>query len=147
MSVKDRVKIIKQIEKERGNRLLLTYITNTRPGYSSMMAGDCIRYFYEHLNKIKTQPKNTKIDLFIHSDGGDSIVPWRLVNLIREYCGSFEILIPSRAYSAATLTAIGADKIIMHPMGELGPIDPSVENDFNPDRPNPSRPGEKLKIR
>ncbi|OGO39436.1 MAG: hypothetical protein A2Z03_03920 [Chloroflexi bacterium RBG_16_56_8] len=30
------------------------------------------------------------------------------------------------------MLALGADEIVMHPFGELGPIDPTVSNDFNP---------------
>ena len=36
------------------------------------------------------------------------------------------------AHSAGTLIALGADSIIMGAMGELGPVDPSVTNQFNP---------------
>jgi hypothetical protein len=39
---------------------------------------------------------------------------------------------------------MGADEIIMHKMGILGPIDPSVANLFNP--PHPSNPGQRLPI-
>lgn len=39
------------------------------------------------------------------------------------------------AFSAATLIALGANRIIMHKMGCLGPIDPSVTNIFNPAHP------------
>jgi hypothetical protein len=42
------------------------------------------------------------------------------------------VLIPYRAYSAATIMALGANQIIMHKFGALGPIDPTVTNDFNP---------------
>ncbi len=42
-------------------------------------------------------------------------------------------MIPYKAYSAATLTALGADSIIMHSMGVLGPTDPTVTNPFNPE--------------
>ncbi len=52
--------------------------------------------------------------------------------LLREFSNKFCVLIPYRAYSAASLIALGADEIVMHPFGELGPIDPSVSNDFNP---------------
>jgi hypothetical protein len=37
------------------------------------------------------------------------------------------------------LIALGADEIVMHKMGCLGPIDPSVANIFNP--PHPQMPG------
>jgi hypothetical protein len=55
-----------------------------------------------------------------------------LVALFREFAKSFNVLIPYRAYSAASLLALGADEIVMHPFAELGPIDPTVSNDFNP---------------
>jgi hypothetical protein len=54
------------------------------------------------------------------------------VSLFREYTKSFNVLIPYRSYSAATLIALGADEIVMHPFAELGPIDPTVSNEFNP---------------
>jgi hypothetical protein len=40
--------------------------------------------------------------------------------------------------------ALGANKILMHKMGCLGPIDPSVANQFNP--PNPMAPGQFVRI-
>jgi hypothetical protein len=50
------------------------------------------------------------------------------------------VLVPYRAFSAATLTALGADEIVMHPMGMLGPTDATVTNAFNPmDPTNPQR--------
>ncbi len=76
--------------------------------------------------------KVKKIDVFLCSNGGDGTVPWRLVSLLREYAESVGVLIPYRAYSAATMIALGADEIVMHPFAEMGPIDPSVQNDFNP---------------
>jgi hypothetical protein len=88
------------------------------------------RVLYDHLDRMTGSP----IDLFIHSNGGDASFPWRLVNLIRECAdgAEFSVLVPYRAYSAATLTALGADKIVMHKMGNLGPTDPTVSNQFNP---------------
>ena len=52
--------------------------------------------------------------------------------MIREYTNNFNVIVPYRAFSAATLTVLGANEIIMHPMGVLGPTDPSVTNHFNP---------------
>jgi hypothetical protein len=42
------------------------------------------------------------------------------------------------------LTALGADEVLMHPMGMLGPTDPTVTNDFNPI--NERQPGQLLGI-
>jgi hypothetical protein len=109
------------------------------------MAIDMIRKIYEHLDSIEDEKKGKiDIDLLLVSNGGDGTVPWRLVTLIREYAKKFSVLIPFRAFSAATLTALGADEIIMHPMGMLGPTDPTVANPFNP--PDPTNPRQKLGI-
>ena len=107
------------------------------------MADDVIRLTYDHLHASREKAKNG-VDLFIHSNGGQGTVPWRLVSLIREYTEKFAVLVPHRAFSAATLVAMGADEILMHRMGVLGPIDPSVANPFNP--PHPQNPGQQLQI-
>jgi hypothetical protein len=108
------------------------------------MAMDAIFPLYRHLQAIATPPKETRIDLFLDSYGGDGIVSWRLVTLVREFCNEFNVLVPYRAYSAATLTALGADRVIMHPMGTLGPTDPSIKTPFNP--PDPGNPQDLLSI-
>jgi len=61
------------------------------------------------------------------------------VALFREYSKQFNILIPYRAYSAASLLALGADEIVMHPFAEMGPIDPTVSNEFNPSEASTGR--------
>jgi len=144
MGKAERVAIIEKIEKER-NAKLITYITSTRQNHEVQMAIDTIRKFYNHLIEIDEKDRGkVNIDLMIVSNGGDGIVPWRLVTLIREFAKEFCVLIPYRAFSAATLTALGADRIIMHPMGMLGPTDPTVTNQFNPD--DPKNPAAKLGI-
>jgi hypothetical protein len=139
-----RKQLIESIEQERHSSVI-SYITNTRQNLSVAMAMDTIRVVYEHLRAISPEgEKVKKIDLFIHSDGGDGTVPWRLVTLIREYAEHFAVLVPHRAFSAATLTALGADEILMHPMGMLGPTDPTVTNEFNP--PQIGNPAQKIGI-
>src|SRR4030067_2260403 len=135
MSKEQRLSIIKEIQKER-NSYLISYITSTRQMLEVQMAMDSIRFIYDHLQEIINEEKKPNIDLYIHSNGGDGTVPWRLVTLIREYSKKFSVIIPHRAFSAATLTALGADSIVMHPMGMLGPTDPTVANPFNPIDPH-----------
>lgn len=76
--------------------------------------------------------KVEKLDLLIHSFGGDVTFAWRLVNLIREYVQEFSVIIPLHAFSAATLISLGADSITMLPAGCLGPTDPQSISSFNP---------------
>lgn len=143
MSQEERKTAIAELEKLRGSKVI-AYVTSTRQGQESQMAMDVIQPLYEHLVTVSGNKKIPKIDLFIHSNGGDGTVPWRLVTLIREFCDEFNLLVPNRAFSAATLTALGADNVVMHAMGMLGPTDPTVANPFNP--PNPNQPNQVLGI-
>jgi hypothetical protein len=142
MAKADRLGLIDQIQRAR-NSHVITYVTSTRQGLEVQMAMDSIRIIYEHLRLA--EPKQWgNIDLFLYSYGGDGTVPWRLGTLIREKAQKFSVLIPFYAYSAATLTALGADSVVMHPMGILGPTDPTVSNHFNPT--DPKNPDKKLGI-
>jgi hypothetical protein len=140
----ERVDLINALQEARGGTLVITYITSTRDNLEAQMAMDALPVIFEHLRLLETPKEETKIDLFIHSNGGSGIVPWRLATLIREYCTDFCLLVPHHAFSAATLLALGADKVVMHPMGMLGPTDPTVTTPFNP--PNPHNPAQLLGI-
>ena len=132
-SEKSRIDIIKNLQNKRNSRII-SYIVNTREGLDFRISSDAVQVIYGHLENLDIK-KDEKIDLFLHSLGGDGLVPWKLVNLFREFSEHLEVLVPYKAYSAATLIALGADKIIMHRMGELGPVDPKVANEFNPTTP------------
>lgn len=131
---KERLEIIKKIEAKRKSKLLV-YLTGDRPGAGANIGEDAVRPMYDHLLKMG---KVENIDLFLYSRGGDVGVPWKMVSMIREYCDNLTVLIPSNAHSATTLIALGADKIIMGPKGELGPIDPTLEMHPPPGQMNKS---------
>jgi hypothetical protein len=126
---------IKKIEQKRGSKVI-TYVTSDRQGpVNARVAMDIIPIISNQLRKIG---KQEKIDLVLYSAGGDTMVPWRLVSMIREYCDKFSVIIPYKAHSAATMISLGADEILMSDMSELSPIDPSTANVFNPiDPQNP----------
>ncbi|MDP3041685.1 MAG: hypothetical protein Q8N62_02990 [Candidatus Omnitrophota bacterium] len=128
----DRNTLIKQIEGLRKSRVI-TYLTSDRQGpVNARIAMDVVPIISRQLRTIgKTQ----NIDLFLYSTGGDTMVPWRLVSMIREYCDKFSVLVPYKAHSAATMVALGADEIVMSDLSELSPIDPSTANVFNPQDP------------
>ena len=137
MAQQDRIRLIRDLEKLRGSRVI-AYVTSDRPPpFEAQMAMDVVRPFYAHLSALG---HCSKLDVFLFSVGGDTMVPWRLANLIREYCDSFGVLIPYKAHSAATMLALGANEIVMGPLGELSPIDSSVRTPFNP--PNSDQPNE-----
>ncbi len=130
MAFKDRILLIKEIEKLRGSTVAC-FLTSLRQNVTAQISDDAVRVFFDHLLLFPSRPVE-KFDLFLCSNGGSGTVPWRLVSLFREYAKNFNVLIPYRSYSAATLIALGADEIVMHPFAELGPIDPTVSNEFNP---------------
>lgn len=133
MAFADRIPLIKQIEDLRQSTVIC-YLTSVRPNLQASMAEDAVRVFFDQMMLLPQRPVN-KIDIFLCSNGGSGTVPWRLISLLREYAKNVGVLIPFRAYSAATLLALGADDIVMHPFAEMGPIDPTVQNDYNPINP------------
>lgn len=137
----DTKSLIQQIEGLRNSRVI-TYLTSDRQGpVNARIAGDIIPVISKQLRTIGKTPS---IDLFLHSTGGDTMVPWRLVSMIREYCDKFSVLIPYKAHSAATMIALGADEILMTDLSEISPIDPSTANVFNPQ--DPKNPQNKIPI-
>jgi len=137
----DKKQLIQQIEGLRKSRII-TYLTSDRQGpVNARIAGDIIPVISRQLRAIG---KTSNIDLFLYSTGGDTMVPWRLVSMIREYCDKFSVLIPYKAHSAATMISLGADEILMTDLSEISPIDPSTANVFNP--PDPKNPQNKIAI-
>ncbi|RPF46883.1 serine dehydrogenase proteinase [Thermodesulfitimonas autotrophica] len=131
----ERREIIAEIGKLH-NAAVICYFTGDRENVSTRIAPDVLPVLYRHLRSLRNPER---VALFLYTRGGDVLTPWRLVHLIREFAPYFDVLIPFRAYSAGTLVCLGADQIVMTKMGELGPIDPSVVNAFNPQDPhNPS---------
>jgi len=124
--------LIQQIEKTRGSKVI-TYVTSDRMGpLNARVAMDIIPIIADQLRSIG---KTDNIDLFLYSAGGDTMVPWRLVSMIREHCKKFSVIVPYKAHSAATMISLGADEIVMSELSELSPIDPSTANIFNPTDP------------
>ncbi len=120
--------LIQTLEALRRSRIIV-YVTADRSDLGAQMAEDVVPLFHEHLQSIGRQKR---IDLFLYTRGGHTLAPTRLAFLIREYCEEFGVLVPHCAHSAGTTLALAANEIVMHRMGELGPIDPTVSNRFNP---------------
>jgi hypothetical protein len=123
MPYPERKKLYTQIEALR-ERPLISFFTSLRPFATGSMAGDSISEFIKQLNEIPK--KETKIDILIVSLGGDPMVSWRIISMLRERFKTIGVLLPFAAFSAATLLALGADEIMMHPFSNLGPVDPQL---------------------
>lgn len=137
MAKNDRIRLIQEIEKARGTRLLC-YVTGDRRNHETKIATDIFSFVYEHLLAFG---HTTAVDLFLYTTGGDSIAGWGLVNLIREFCDKLNVIIPFKALSCGTLIALGADEIVMGRGGQLSPLDPSVSSPYNPQAPGQQAAG------
>lgn len=130
MSYEKRVDLYQRVEQVR-NRPLIAYITSLRPNAGGQIAPDVISEFTRQILAI---PKEQgAVDILVISSGGDPTVAWRIISLLRERFGDVAALLPYAAYSAATLLAMGANQIVMHPFANLGPVDPQITS---------TRPGE-----
>jgi len=116
-----------QIIRDLGTRLestVLVYFTADSPVVGALISEDAILPIFDHLRAFGRQESLT---LFLYSNGGQMETPWKLVTMLREYCKRLQIIVPYRAYSAATMIAMGTDKILMTSKSELGPIDPALQ--------------------
>jgi Serine dehydrogenase proteinase len=78
-----------------------------------------------------------RLSLFLKSDGGSGQAALRMVNLLRRYVKHLTILAPLECQSAATMLALGADRILMGPLAHLSAVDTSLTHDLSPiDRDN-----------
>jgi Serine dehydrogenase proteinase len=86
---------------------------------------------------VRSTGKLDRLSLFIKSDGGSGQAALRMVNLLRRYVKHLTVLAPLECQSAATMLALGADRIIMGPLAHLSAVDTSLTHDLSPiDRDN-----------
>jgi sulfur relay (sulfurtransferase) DsrC/TusE family protein len=142
MSKAERQSLIAALEKERDSKIIV-YITGDRPGLETKIANDIFPIFNKHLRAMGEQKR---IDLFLYSTGGLTNAGYALVNLLREYCKEFNVIVPFRALSSATLISLGANEIVMTKMGQLSPIDPSLEHPLGPTVSLPGQPPRIMQI-
>jgi len=121
--------VIRQIEKKLGHRLV-TYWNGPN---GSICANDVIGLY----GVLQSMGKQERLSLFIKSDGGSGQASLRMVNLLRQYTSHLSVVIPLECQSAATMLALGADRILMGPLAHLSAVDTSLTHDLSPiDRDN-----------
>jgi hypothetical protein len=117
-------KLIREIEAELDGRIICYWCSPN----GSVCQND-VNVFNEILKRVG---RTGRLHLFIKSDGGDGKASLRLVNLLREHCDELFALVPLECESAATMLALGADRIYMGPMAFLTPVDTWVRHDLSP---------------
>jgi hypothetical protein len=122
-------KVISQIESRLGERIL-TYWN----GPNGSICNNDVAGLY---GILRSMGKIDNLSLFIKSDGGHGQASLRMVNLLRRFVAQLTAIVPLECASAATMLALGADKILMGPLAHLSAVDTSLTHDLSPiDRDN-----------
>jgi hypothetical protein len=133
----ERLPLYQSLETLRNSKVLV-YITGDRPGLGTQIHPEVLSFFSDHLDTITNKRRIPKISLFLYTSGGFTMAAWSIVNLLKQFCNEYEVIIPSKAHSAGTIIALGADKIILTKQATLSPIDPSINGPLNPVPANPN---------
>lgn len=121
--------VLDRIERQLGEPLL-TYWNSSK---GSICQND-VPGLYGLLQRVG---RVKRLTLFVKSDGGNGQASLRLVNLLRRYAEHLTVLVPFECQSAATMLALGADRIMMGPLAHLSAVDTSLTHDLSPiDRDN-----------
>ena len=78
---------------------------------------------YAFLSARKQLEEDGPITLLLESPGGYAPDAFNIARILCRHAGSFTVVVPSYAKSAATLLSLGADRIVMGADAELGPLD------------------------
>ena len=113
MSFRRRKRLLRDIGRNRDSVSLL-YVTGDRPGWETQVSSDAVEFFIDHLDRIG---QTRKISLILYTRGGDALAAWNIVNLLRQFCDEFELIVPRKALSAGTLIALGHELIKGIPTG------------------------------
>ncbi len=78
------------------------------------------------LRAIRKTPKDTPIDLILHTPGGLVLASVQIAMALHDHPAPTTVIVPHYAMSGGTLIALAADKILMDPHAVLGPVDPQL---------------------
>ena len=122
-------RLIHAVERELGQPM----ITYWNSANGAICSNDVIGLY----GILQSIGKVDRLSFFIKSDGGFGQASLRMVNLLRQFVGELAVLVPLECASAATMLALGADKILMGPLAHLSAVDTSLTHDLSPiDRDN-----------
>ena len=125
---KARLAAIKEIQKERGSRV----ITLIHREETVNILGIPINKYIDIddaeaiLRAIRLTPPDKPIDLIVHTPGGLVLAASQIAHAIQNHKGKVTVFVPHYAMSGGTLIALAANAIVMDPNAVLGPVDPQI---------------------
>ncbi len=123
-----RLRCIRQIERERGSRVI-TLIH--RRETMSFLGFPVVRFIdmddsEQVLRAIKMTDPEVPIDLVLHTPGGLVLASEQIAFALARRPGKVTVFVPHYAMSGGTLIALAADELVMDENAVLGPVDPQV---------------------
>lgn len=114
--------LLRKLERTLGMPVVTLYTSFTFP---VAMGPDDIQMMESVLQGMNL---SKGLAVVLSSPGGNPLAAEGIIRVCRSYSGtkSFVAIVPGQAKSAATMVCMGADRIIMGPASELGPVDPQV---------------------
>lgn len=101
-------------------------LESTLEGQVLVVAGsvteDVLPIIYEFILHSKDHSRE-QINVVLCTRGGVVVAARQYILLLREFFDSIRVLVPFKASSAGTIICLGADEVVMGPLGQLGPID------------------------
>ena len=123
-----RQRIIAQIERQRGSRVVLLV---HRQEVMSLLGFPLMRYIdindaEDVMRAMELTDPEMPIDLVIHTPGGLVLAALQIARALQGHKGKVTVFVPHYAMSGGTLIALAADEIVMSPHAVLGPVDPQL---------------------
>ena len=117
--------LIKNAEKLLGGKLICYW--NSENGAITVDDAEAFRRLVPG-----TFERQKTLYLCLTSGGGSGLASLKIAQLLRRHCDRLVVLVPTRAYSAATMLALAADEIQLAPHANLSPVDTSVQHSLAP---------------
>ncbi|MBU4532367.1 MAG: hypothetical protein U1D96_07845 [Eubacteriales bacterium] len=123
-----RIKLIRQIEKKRGSRVI-TLIH--RQELISLFGIPLTRYINiedseQVLRAIRLTPPELPLDIVLHTPGGLVLASEQISRALLKHPAKVTVHVPHFAMSGGTMISLAADEIIMDENAVLGPVDPQL---------------------
>jgi len=115
----DFLSVIAALEKQRGSRICCMVHKTTHICHPT-------RWWLR--TGRKDAGRGDKIELLLYSPGGHPEIAYQVMKFFRGRYKTVNVIVPLGAKSAATLMCLGADKIYMGELAELGPIDIQLDD-------------------
>jgi ClpP class serine protease len=123
-----RAQLIKEIEEERGSRVL-TLIHRKEPWSTSDDEPEIVLEDSEAiLQQVRETPPDTPIDFIVHTEGGLTFAADLMAMALRYHKAKVTVMVPFYAMSDGTYLVLSADEIMMERCSILAPVEPLVDD-------------------